>query len=76
MKTRYIFAAAGAIALAATPAIARTIVAGPFENRGQCHAWLPWQHGEETKGWGRYVPEGPYRLVCREIEGDWYVVYE
>lgn len=68
--------AAGALALIAAPALASTIVAGPFASRGQCHAWQPWKNGDGDKGWSNYMTDGAYRLVCRQIDREWYVVWE
>jgi hypothetical protein len=66
---------AGAMAVAATPAIASTIVAGPFKTSGQCHAWLPWKNGSDKKEWIESLSSGLSPFACQQIKGGWYVLY-
>ena len=61
---------------AATPAIARAIVAGPFNNRGQCHSWLPWSKDDAKKGWGQVFQSDLRKMTCQQMNGRWYIFYE
>jgi hypothetical protein len=60
-----------AFALAATPVLASTILAGPYKNHGDCNSALAWIRFDVRKGF-KNVLSGA--VGCAQVNGQWYVV--
>jgi hypothetical protein len=68
MKKIYFALAGAALVLAATPALASQLIAGPFKNRGGCSWWMANESGQDTQTWQK-------SFSCEQINGLWWVVY-
>lgn len=70
--------AACALAVA-TPAMAETIVVGPFNNHGACASRLAWfansQRWGDFEGWGKIRDYAGYDLYCSKYGDERYIVH-
>lgn len=64
----------------ATPAVAATIIGGPFKNYGDCKSRLSWfansQRWGDIEGWGRMAAYAGYDLYCIKRGEDWFIAYD
>jgi hypothetical protein len=73
-------ALAGSAIAVATPAMAATIIGGPFKNYGDCNSSLHWWANSQRKGdldlWPVLSHYVGYDLYCLKRDGDWYIAYD
>lgn len=71
-------AIAGIALTIAAPAMAYTLVAGPFKNNGQCnrvvHFFNMAERRDDTASWGGFAKWAGSDMGCEEQPDGWYIV--